>query len=83
MGQVPGTIIPQDTYAANQAGPIEIVNNVKIIGGNPNAQVTSVARQISDRQFVVDTVVDELANQSSRSFNALQRSSNLVARGNR
>jgi hypothetical protein len=80
MGSNGGTIIPS---AANDSGPVEVVNNIQIIGGNENAQVTTNTTQRGDRKFVQDVVVDLMRNQSSPARQALQQTSNVIPRGTR
>lgn len=78
-----GRIMPQDMAAANNGAPVEVVNNIKVLGGNENAQVTTQTTRVSDRKIVQDIMVDMLSNQSSAPRQALQRTSNVVPRGNR
>lgn len=79
MGSRGGVIAPN----IGGTGGIQVMNNVKVIGGNGDAKVSSNGRQINDKQFVVDIVVDLMANQSSPARNALHSTSNVTPRGRR
>lgn len=79
MGSNGGTI----TNAANDGANINLTTNVKVLGGNSNAQVSNTTRQVSDRKFVQDIVVDLMANQSSPARNALHKTSNVKPVGQR
>ncbi len=78
-----GRIMPQDMSAANNSPPVEVVNNIQVIGGNSDAQVTTTTTQQTDRKLIQDIVVDLMGNQSSAARQALQRTSNVVSRGSR
>ena len=60
---------------------IEVVNNVKIIGGNKDSTVTSSGRQVSDNKFVVDIVIDQMTRPNSQGRRGMAGNSNLVNRG--
>lgn len=77
-----GRIIPNEGMAANDS-KLEVVNNIKVIGGNSDAQVTTQTTRQDDRKIIQDIVVDLMANQSSPARQALQRTSNVVPRGTR
>jgi hypothetical protein len=80
MGSNGGTITP----AANDANSkINLVTNVKVIGGNQNAAVTNTTTQVGDKKFVQDIVVDLMANQNSPARNALHKTSNVRPVGQR
>lgn len=79
MGSNGGTI----TNAANDSSGINLVTNVKVLGGNSNAQVMNTTTQVGDRKFVQDIVVDLMANQSSPARNALHKTSNVRPVGQR
>jgi SLT domain-containing protein len=78
-----GRIIPTGQDAANDGRMVEVVNNIKVIGGDENAQVTTTTTQQSDRKVIQDIVVDLMRNQSSPARQALQQTSNVVPRGTR
>ena len=78
-----GRIIPNGQMAANDTRPVEVVNNIRVIGGGGDAQVTTQTTRQNDRKIIQDIVVDLMANQSSPARQALQRTSNVVPRGSR
>ena len=63
------------------SGPIEVVTNVTVIGGNENADVRTSSTMLNDRKAIVNVVVDQLSNPSSPGFRALQSTSNVSPRG--
>lgn len=79
MGSNGGFVSP--VGAANDGAMVnlEVTNNVRVVGGQAN--VTTNTRQVNDRQFVIDTVVDLMSNQSSPARNALHATSNVQPRG--
>lgn len=76
-----GRIVPNDSTSSG--GKINLVTNVKVIGGTQNAQVTNTTTQIDDRKFVQDIVVDLMANVTSPARNALHKTSNVRPVGQR
>lgn len=81
MGSNGGVITPNQP-AANDS-KIDLVTNVKIIGGDSNSQVSNTTRQVSDKKFIQDIVVDMMSNPSSRGRQGLQNTSNVQPRGTR
>ena len=76
-----GSIVPS-SRAANDARPVEVVNNIRVIGMN-NAEVTTTTTRQNDQKIIQDIIIRELSNPSSASRQGLQRTSNVVPRGNR
>ena len=74
-----GRIMPSG--AANDS-KIEVVNNIKVIGGSADAKVTTSTTR-SDTKIVQDIVIDLMGNPSSPARQALQRTSNVQPRGSR
>lgn len=82
MGSNGGFITPKG--GGNGGGqPVQVVNNVKVIGGSGNQEVTTTSRQVSDVKFVQDIVVREMTNPSSRGRTGMGSNSNLVNKGTR
>lgn len=81
MGSNGGTVNP--STAQNDSRPLEVVNNIKVIGGSSDAQVTTKVTQNDDRKVIQDIVVDLMGNQSSAARQALHRTSNVLPRGSR
>lgn len=80
MGNMGGSITPNHKLAANDGAPMQVVTNVKIIGGNPEATAnTSITK--TDRQYIIDVVVDQMSNPSSKGRSGMARTSNLQNRG--
>jgi hypothetical protein len=82
MGSNGGFITPNAGGGGN-AQPVQVVNNVKVIGGDGNAEVTTTTRQVSDVKFVQDIVVDMMTRPNSRGRVGMSANSNLVNRGTR
>lgn len=82
MGSNGGFISPSMSGKGGDKS-VQIINNVKVIGGSPDAQVTTSTRQISDVKFVQDIVVDMMSKPNSRGRVAMSSNSNLVNRGTR
>ena len=80
MGNMGGTITPNHKLAANDGAPMQVVTNVKIVGGNPEATAnTSITK--TDRQYIIDVVVDQMSNPSSKGRAGMARTSNIQNRG--
>lgn len=78
-----GRIIPNNQSAANDSRMVEVVNNIKVIGGDPNTKVTTQTTQQTDRKIIQDIIIDQMANQSSPARRALHSTSNVLPRGSR
>ena len=84
MGSNGGFVSPGDRPGASNDGvKLDLVTNVKIIGGDSNAKVTNTTRQLSDKRFIQDIVVDMMGDSTSRGRQALSNTSNVSARGTR
>jgi hypothetical protein len=72
-----GGFVSQLPDAANT--PVNItVNNVN---NAPGVEVDSNVRQIDDRNFIIDVMVEQNSNTDSRPMKALRANSNVQARG--
>ena len=79
-----GSIVPNNKMSgANSGGPIQVVNNIKVIGGSQDAQVTTTSRQVSDVKMIQDIVVDMMTRPNSPGRAGMSSNSNLVNRGSR
>lgn len=81
MGSNGGTVVPNGGMAANDSVNLQVYNNVKVMGGQAN--VTTQTRQVSDRKFVTDIVVDLMSDQASPARTGLHATSNVQPRGRR
>lgn len=78
MGSSGGRVIPNSQRGA---APIQVINNVKVIGGASDAQVSTTSRQVGDAKFVQDIVVDMMVRPNSPARRGMSSNSNLVNRG--
>lgn len=80
LGSQSGFIRPNGELMGDSK-PVSVTTNVQIVGGSADTKVTKTRRQIDDRRFVEDIVVDILGNQSHRGRAALHSTSNVQPRG--
>ena len=80
MGNMGGNVTPNHKLAANDGAPIEVVTNIKIVGGDPNTTANTTISK-TDRKYIIDVVVDQMSNPSSQGRAGLSRSSNVQNRG--
>ena len=81
MGSNGGTITPSGS--SGSSANIVMHTNVKVIGGNgQEPDVKTSTKQLSDRKFVTDIVIDQMARSNSQARQALHSSSNVRPRGN-
>lgn len=79
MGSNGGFVSPANT---NMGGaPIQVVNNVKVVGGTPDAKVTTNTQQVGDRKVVQSIVIDLMRDPNSPARAALHSTSNVRPRG--
>lgn len=81
MGSNGGVVVPP--AANDSAPPIEVVNNIRVIGAPGEANVSTQTTRVSDRKFVQDIVVEMMSDPSSRGRQGLQRTSNVLPKGSR
>lgn len=81
MGSNGGTISPN---AANDGGSgIEVINNIKVIGGDGNATVSTQSNQVTDRKVIQDIVINMANNKTSGLMQGIFNNTTAQPRGSR